>query len=110
MAAGCRLGGRRSRFERQQQRAERNRLARLDVDLEHLAGGGAGHLQRGLAGFELDDALVLGDDVALFDEQLQDIARVDAVAEVGKFDFGGHGSRVSGEWSGVEWFGMCETR
>ena len=65
-------------------------MAGLDVDFGNLAGSGTGDLQRRLAGFQLDDPLVLGDDVSLFDEQFQDIAAVDAIAEIGKFDFGGH--------------------
>jgi hypothetical protein len=35
--------------------------------------------------------LILLDDIAFSDEQLQDITRVDAIAQVGHFDFDRHG-------------------
>ena len=41
------------------------------------------HFDRRLVGLELEDALVLGDRVADLDEHVQDVAALDAVAEVG---------------------------
>jgi hypothetical protein len=38
--------------------------------------------------------LILGDDIAFLHEQFEHVARVDAVAEVGKFDFDGHGGGI----------------
>jgi hypothetical protein len=58
------------RFQCQQQRPCRNRLSRLNMNFGDFAGRRAGNLQRRLARLQFDDALVLGDDVALLDEQL----------------------------------------
>ena len=61
---------------------DRDLVAGLDLDL----GDGARHRRRHfdcrLVGLELEDALVLGDRVADLDEDVQDVAALDAVAEV----------------------------
>jgi hypothetical protein len=62
----------------------------LDVNLGDLARGRAGNLHRRLAGFQLDDPLVLGDDVAFLDEQFENVAGIDALAEIRKLDFDRH--------------------
>jgi hypothetical protein len=80
------------------------------VYLEYFSRGGAGHLKRGLAGLQLDDPLVLGDRIPFLDEQLQDIARVDAVAEIGEFDFGGHGGGFGVQGSGFRVQMCCTMR
>jgi hypothetical protein len=79
------------RLKGEQQPADRHGLARLDMNADDLAAGGAGHLERGLAGLDFEDALILLDDIAFSDKQLQDITRVDAIAQVGHFDFDRHG-------------------
>jgi hypothetical protein len=63
------------------------------VDFGDLAGRRTRHLQCGLAGFELDNALILGNNVPFFDEQLEHVARINTITEAGKLDFNWHGSK-----------------
>jgi hypothetical protein len=66
------------------------------MNLGDLARGRTGNLQGRLARFQLNDPLVFGDRVALVDEELQHVARIDAFAEVRKFDFNRHRVQGSG--------------
>ena len=70
--------------------ADLHRLAVLDVDLQHFAGMRTGNLDRGLVGFQLDNALILLDDVPFVNQHFQHVAGVDVVAKSGKFDIDGH--------------------
>jgi len=70
-----------------------------DVHLEHFARRRTGHLHRRFAGLDFQDALILSDDVPFLHQEFEHITRIDAVAEVRKFDFDGHGKTgVSREW------------
>jgi hypothetical protein len=78
-------------FEGQQQSADRDGLAGLNVDLDDLAPDRARHLQGCLAGLDFEDALIFFDHIPFFDEHFQHVTGFDAIPQVGHFDFDCHG-------------------
>ena len=50
------------------------------------------NLDGGLVRLEFDNRLVRLDDVAFFNQQRDDIARLDILAQVGQFELRGHGN------------------
>ncbi len=82
--------GRGRGFHRQDWRARAEGLTGLDVDLGDGAGGGGGHLDRRLGGLDLDEGLIDRDGVAGCDQDGDNVDAVDALAELGDGDGGGH--------------------
>ena len=64
--------------------ADLDLVAGLDLDLFDRAGDRRRHFDRRLVGFELEDRLILGDRVARLDQDAQDVAGVDVLAELGE--------------------------
>jgi hypothetical protein len=60
------------------------------MDADDLAADGAGHLEGRLASLDFEDALILFDHIPFFDEQFQHVTRLDAIPQVGHFDFDCH--------------------
>src|SRR5204862_2513970 len=83
-------GGRGPFVQRQHDLPDRHLVAALDLDLRDRPRHRRRHFDRRLVGLELEDALVLGDRVADLDEDVQDVAALDAVPEIGDLEFGGH--------------------
>ena len=69
-------------LERHERLADFDALARLDVDLGHFAGMAAGDFDRGLVGLQFDNALFFLDLIAFADQDFQDVAGLDAVAQI----------------------------
>ena len=89
-AAGAAGRGRGTFVERQDDLADGDLVAALDLDLGDRAGHRRRHFDGRLVGLELEDGLILGDRVADLDEDVQHVAALDAVPEVGNLEFGGH--------------------
>jgi hypothetical protein len=70
--------------------AHGDRVAFFDQDLDNFAGGVGRHVRGGFIGFNFQEGLVFGDGVAHLDEQFQDFAGFDTIAQARQFDFAGH--------------------
>ena len=67
-----------------------HRIALLHEQFGHAAGMGARDLDDRLVGFQLDDAVVGRDHVALLDQHVHHVAAMDILAEFGKLEVDVH--------------------
>ncbi len=77
-------------FQRQQHLSDFDRLARLDVNLRHLTADRARNGNDGFVGLDLDHILLRTDRIPFVDQQADDVAGGDVLAEIRQFEFSGH--------------------
>ena len=87
-------GSGRGVLDGQQRVADFDLRAFVDVHLGDPAGKRTGQFDHGLAGFELHYALFGLDLVPFLDQHVDDVARLDVLAQVRHFEINRHGSRA----------------